>query len=74
MRGNDGLAWCASFGLITTSGAGIYAVKPQGLHLGPRLRGGDGDASSAYTVGLMFWLSRKRFVGSYRFLRVTSRS
>ncbi len=27
-----------------------------------------------YTVGLMFWLSRKKFVGSYRVLSSTSRS
>ena len=27
-----------------------------------------------YTVGLMFWLSRNRFVGSYLFFRATSRS
>jgi hypothetical protein len=27
-----------------------------------------------YAVGLMFWLSRKRLVGSYLFLMATSRS
>ena len=28
----------------------------------------------AYNVGLMFWLSRNRFVGSYLFFSATSRS
>jgi hypothetical protein len=28
----------------------------------------------AYDVGLMFWFSRNRFVGSYLFFRATSRS
>ena len=30
--------------------------------------------AAVYTVGLMFWLWRNRFVGSYRFFRSTSRS
>jgi|RhiMetdeSRZDD1v2_1073273.scaffolds.fasta_scaffold21656_2 hypothetical protein len=31
-------------------------------------------AGSPYAVGLMFWLWRNRFVGSYVFFRATSRS
>ena len=35
---------------------------------------GECRSFTRYTVGLMFWLSRKRFVGSYLFFRATSRS
>ena len=36
--------------------------------------GGDSGAGSSYTVGLIFGLRRKKFVGSYLFFRATSRS
>src|SRR5262249_35061104 len=54
--------------------SGNPGAKATAVALGPRFRGGDGDPPSVYTVGLMFWLSRNRFVGSYLFFSAMSRS
>jgi hypothetical protein len=50
---------------------GAAAVK---MPWWPMRSEGERPRQLAYNVGLMFWLSRNRFVGSYLFLKATSRS
>ena len=43
-------------------------------HVDGRIKSGHDEQANVYTVGLMFWFRRNRFVGSYWFFNATSRS
>jgi hypothetical protein len=75
------LGWRRTGSLQDSGGTNAPVPRPCRRHraigrhrLCPAGRADQAGAQARYTVGLMFWLWRNKFVGSYLFFRTTSRS